>query len=195
MKEIIIASKNIGKIAEYRAMLEPLGFWITSLLDHEGFPDIAETGTTFAENAMLKAMAVSGRFAIPCLADDSGLEVKALHGAPGVRSQRYSPEGSQTANNRLLIRNLTGEPDRAARFVCTIVYYSQATGFRQFDGSVTGEIVDEPKGHEGFGYDPHFFLPSLGKTMGELPIEAKNAISHRGMALKKLMVWLAGEPR
>lgn len=191
MKEIILASMNKGKIEEYRAMLEPIGYHVQSLLDYEQVPEIAETGSTFAENAMIKAKAVSALFGIPCLADDSGLEVLALHNAPGVHSQRYSPEGIPKTNNELLIRNLKGKNDRRARFVCVIVYYSNATGYQTFEGSLNGEIVDTPTGRNGFGYDPHFYVPEYHKTLAELPMQLKNSISHRGRALRKLMAWLS----
>jgi len=195
MKEILIATKNPGKVREYQAMLEPLGFRVLSLLDEPAFPDIPETGSTFAENARLKAEAVSGRFHLPCLADDSGLEVEALGGEPGVHSQRYTPEGIPAMNNAKLIQKLQGATHRRARFVCVIVYYEEDRGYRTFEGSLEGEIVDLPQGTNGFGYDPHFFVAAYGKTMAELSMDEKNTISHRGKALRKLIDALSGEGR
>jgi XTP/dITP diphosphohydrolase len=191
MKEIMIASKNVGKINEYRSMLTPLGYRVFSLIEKKDAVDIEETGKTFSENAMIKAVAVSDRFHMPCLADDSGLEVLALGGAPGVHSQRYSKEGTTKENNKKLIANLQGKSDRRARFVCAIVFYSPERGFKSFEGSIDGEIIDTPMGHNGFGYDPHFYLPEFQKTMAELPIEIKNSISHRGRALRQLMTYLS----
>jgi len=172
-----------------------LGFRVLSLLDEPAFPDIPETGSTFAENARLKAEAVSGRFHLPCLADDSGLEVEALGGEPGVHSQRYTPEGIPAMNNAKLIQKLQGATHRRARFVCVIVYYEEDRGYRTFEGSLEGEIVDLPQGTNGFGYDPHFFVAAYGKTMAELSMDEKNTISHRGKALRKLIDALSGEGR
>jgi XTP/dITP diphosphohydrolase len=187
MNEILIATKNPGKLKEYQMMLEPLGYRVLSLLEVPDFPDIPETGSTFAENALLKARAVSTRFQMPCLADDSGLEVEALGGDPGVHSQRYSPEGIPAFNNAKLIRNLQGKTDRKARFVCVIAYFDLSSGYRTFEGTVEGEIVDLPRGTNGFGYDPHFYLPAFGKTMAELAPDVKNTLSHRGKALRKII--------
>ena len=190
MNEILIASQNPGKIREYRAMLEPLGYVVRSLLDYPDFPEIAETGSTFAENARLKAEAVFRRFRMPCLADDSGLEVDALGGRPGVFSQRYSSEGTAPENRAKLLAEMQGKKDRRARFVCVIVHHSEESGFREFRGTCEGEILSSPKGSNGFGYDPLFFLPEKGKTMAELPEAEKNAISHRGKALTQLLLAL-----
>lgn len=187
MKEILIASKNPGKVREYRAMLEPLGYSVRSLLDFPDFPDIPENGSTFSENARLKAAAVSGRFHMPCLADDSGLEVDALGGRPGVFSQRYSPEGTASANRIKLLAEMQGRANRKARFVCVIVFQAEGEVPREFRGTCDGEILTAPRGINGFGYDPLFFLPESGKTMAELPESEKNRISHRGKALKGLL--------
>lgn len=190
MKTILIASKNSGKINEYKAMLEPLGIQIKSLLDFPDIPDIEETGATFLENAKIKAEKVATVFDLPCLADDSGLEVLTLNGAPGVYSQRYSKEGIPKTNNAKLIRELQGKTDRRARFVCVIVFFSPKNGYQSFEGTVEGEIIDQPRGTRGFGYDPHFYLKELNQTFAELSLETKNQLSHRGKALRKLIEWL-----
>ena len=142
MNEILIASQNPGKIREYRAMLEPLGYVVRSLLDYPDFPEIAETGSTFSENARLKAEAVSRRFRMPCLADDSGLEVEALGGCPGVRSQRYSPEGTAPENRAKLLFELQGKTDRRARFVCVIVHLSEEGDFREMSAKELEAIFE-----------------------------------------------------
>jgi len=195
MKEIIIASKNQGKIREYKQLLEPFGYQVSSLIDYPDFPEIPETGTTFAENAMIKAKAVAMRFSVDCLADDSGLEVMALNGNPGVHSQRYSITGTEADNNQKLLHDLVGHSKRIAQYVCSIVYYNVNTGFTSFEDTVSGIIIDTPRGHNGFGYDPYFYLPEFGVTMAEVNPDFKNKISHRGKALNQLLHWLARENR
>lgn len=191
MKEILIASRNKGKIREYRQILTPLGYHVSSLIDYPDFPDIPETGTTFTDNAMIKAQAVAKHFSIDCLADDSGLEVMALNGKPGVLSQRYSKAGTELANNQKLIDELRGQSDRRARYICVIVYYNTKIGFTIFEDTVSGQIIDMPKGDNGFGYDPYFYMPKWNMTMAEANPDFKNTISHRGKAIKKLLSWLA----
>lgn len=187
MKTIIVATKNPGKIAEYQAMFAPYGFHVESLLDHPAIPDVEETGATFAENALIKAQAVTGRFHTISVADDSGLAVDALGGAPGVRSQRYSAEGTATANNAKLLKALAGIEHRSARFVCTIAVLLPDGTYRTYQGALEGVIAQAPRGTGGFGYDPLFFLPERGKTVAELDMTEKNQISHRGRAFAAMI--------
>ncbi len=204
---ILIATGNVGKYREITQVLaeSPVGRpeqvgW-KSLADLlSAVPPPAETGLTFAQNAILKAMAYSRASGWWTLADDSGLEVDALGGAPGVYSARYAglPEGStraenDLANNRRLITALAGVPvqQRTARFRCVLVLADGDRVLAQSEGSVDGLIIDDPRGDNGFGYDPHFFLPALGQTMAELPAEKKNRLSHRGQALRRLRERLA----
>ncbi len=185
MKKILIASKNSGKIKEYSSLLNPLGFDVISLLDLEVEDDVEEVGLTFLENAMIKAASSAKKYNIPTIADDSGLMVDALDGAPGIYSKRYSKDATDHSNNLLLIQNLKGKANRHARFVCEIVYYDSQTGYLNFHGEVEGEIIDEMKGKKGFGYDPIFYIPAEGKTMAEIELDRKNQISHRSIALHK----------
>ncbi|HOW37950.1 MAG TPA: RdgB/HAM1 family non-canonical purine NTP pyrophosphatase [Candidatus Izemoplasmatales bacterium] len=193
MNEILVASRNPGKIREYAALLEPLGFRVLSLIQAADFPETPETGATFSENAILKGVAAFRRFHIPTLADDSGLEVFSLGGKPGVFSARFSPEGTDQKNNERLIRELKGITDRRARFVCTIAFFQDENHPVLFEGFLEGQIVDDPKGDEGFGYDPHFFIPAIGKTMAELSLFEKNTLSHRSRALSKMVVFLGAK--
>ncbi|MFC5700554.1 XTP/dITP diphosphatase [Cohnella faecalis] len=199
---VLIATKNRGKTKEFRKAFEPIGVTVTDLNETDGIPPIEETGVTFAENAMLKAREVARLTGIPVLADDSGLCVDALGGAPGVYSARYAGEGAgDKANNAKLLSELgagtaqtdaepSGEPRTlsAARFVCSLALYDPATDTAvTSEGTVEGLILAEPRGEAGFGYDPLFWVPGFGRSMAELTPEEKNAISHRGNALKLLL--------
>jgi len=201
---LLLATRNRGKTKEFREAFAKLGIEVRDLHDVEGVPDIEETGTTFFENAFLKAKESADIVGIPVLADDSGLCVDALDGAPGVYSARYAGEPSDdAANNAKLLRELerigasgeelpeAGEGVRAlsaARFACTLVLYDPKSGEKLVsEGFVEGRIMSRPRGDGGFGYDPLFWLPSLGKGMAELSLDEKNEISHRGVALKKLI--------
>lgn len=204
-KLIIIASKNKGKIAEFSHAFGQLGMRVASLHDYSDFPDIVETGDTFRANARLKAKTLGDALSLPVLADDSGLEVEALGGEPGVYSARYAGEGASDAdNNAKLLRELaalqeadSGDigklPDGSriwskARFVCVLSLYDPADGsFLEAEGEVSGVITDRPHGDGGFGYDPLFWLPQLGRGMAELSKNEKGGISHRGEALMKLL--------
>ncbi len=186
VKKIIVASTNPGKIAEYRQLLADCGYEVCSLLDYPLNREIKERGMTFFANASLKAEAVAARHGLPVIADDSGLEVEALGGKPGVRSKRYSRSGSDDDNNHLLLKKMQKIANRRARFVCCIVYYDPTTGFKAFTGTLDGEIARELKYGNGFGYDPLFFIPSLGKWMSELTTAEKNQISHRAVAFQRL---------
>ncbi|AWB45784.1 non-canonical purine NTP pyrophosphatase [Paenibacillus sp. CAA11] len=194
---IIIATRNKGKAREFAHALEFLGRAVKSLHDYPEAPDVVEDGTTFAENARKKAKEVGDALGVPVLADDSGLCVDRLDGAPGVYSARYAGEGaSDQDNNEKLLWKLEelseGEDTEqpllsSARFVCHLAYYDPATGqFTEATGEVEGWITSEPSGCGGFGYDPLFYIPEFGKTMAELTLEEKQAISHRGRALERL---------
>ncbi len=185
--EVVLASRNHGKLAELdRLLAAELGDIITlKSLDDIGYTaDIEENGTTFAENALIKANTVAGMGYI-ALADDSGLCVDALGGAPGVLSARYAGNHDDAANNALLLQNLQGKADRTAAFV-TVFACAFPDGSVPIvaEGRVAGEILEAPRGEGGFGYDPLFYYAPLGKTFAELTREEKNGISHRGAAVR-----------
>jgi XTP/dITP diphosphohydrolase len=195
---VLVATRNKGKTKEFREAFRKIGIEIKDLSDTEGIPVIEETGTTFAENAYIKAKTVADIVGMPVLADDSGICVDALDGAPGVYSARYAgEEATDRDNNVKLLRELEAilsqgaanqEFLSAARFVCSLVLFDPQDGSRlEVEGSVEGLILRNPRGTDGFGYDPLFWLPSHGRSMAELSIEEKNAISHRGQALRKLL--------
>lgn len=203
---IVIATRNAGKVKEFAHAMEKLNKRIASLLDYPSIPDIVEDGITFADNARIKAKAAGEALGVPALADDSGLRVEALGGAPGVYSARYAGVGAADSdNNAKLLRELNHIgaacameplPDGTkflskAQFVCTLALYDPETGnFVEAEGTVDGFIVDRPHGEGGFGYDPLFWLPQIGRGMAELTKEEKQQISHRGEALKKLQAML-----
>lgn len=192
MKKIFVASKNKGKISEIKSYLSPLGFEIFSLLDTPGIPEIEETGTTFEENAKIKAKAVFDIIKIPVLADDSGLEVDLLEGRPGVFSARYSGIGANDEKNNTKLLAELGETElnkRTARFKCVIVMHDGLNN-RVFEGECEGIIIFQPRGNRGFGYDPLFMPVGYTKTFAELGNDIKNEISHRGKALKSLVKFL-----
>lgn len=182
--KIIAATKNKNKLREFGEILK--GFEIISQEDAGVDIDVEETGTTFEENSMLKAKAIFDATGIAAIADDSGLCVDALGGEPGVYSARYGGEGYDDSGRvQLLLKNMQNVPDdkRTARFVCAITLVG-ADGVITARGECEGKIDYEPKGENGFGYDPVFFVEKYGKTMAEVSPEEKNAISHRGKALK-----------
>lgn len=192
-QKILIASNNPGKIREIQALLP--GY---TLLPQTDFvqSEAKETGLTFVENALLKARHAAQHCPYPVLADDSGLAVDALNGAPGIYSARYAGIGaSDQDNNDKLLSELAGVPctERSARFICVIVMLQHAADPTPLiaQGVWEGKILFEPKGENGFGYDPLFYVPEHGCTSAELPPEIKNAISHRGQALKQLTSILA----
>ena len=154
-------------------------------------PDVEETGTTFLENARLKALEVSALVGGLVLADDSGLEVDALDGAPGVRSARYAGEGGgDAANNAKLMREMDGVDDRRARFRCVMVLAKNGKVLGEFAGAVEGRIIGEPRGAQGFGYDPFFVPEGFTETFAELGVEVKNRLSHRARALQGVLAFL-----
>lgn len=196
MKKIVFASRNRGKIEEIRTLLAESGVALKSLEDYPALPDILEDGKSFLENALKKARAISGLTGETVLADDSGLEVAVLDGAPGIYSARYAGDSADDGKNILkLLSNLEGVPpeDRAAAFRCILVLYRPDGRYDVFDGIWEGRIAEAPAGKGGFGYDPVFYLPERGVTAAELPAGVKNRISHRAMAAEKLKVWLQKE--
>ncbi len=192
--KIVLASRNAGKLRELRALLEPLG--IELVAERElGLVAVPETASTFVENAIAKARHASDGSGLPAIADDSGLAVEALGGAPGIYSARYAGRAQDDgANNRKLIAALKGIADRRARFCCALVYLEQPGDPAPLiaTGEWRGAIIDTPRGTNGFGYDPHFLLPDLGLTSAELDPALKNTLSHRGQAARALVAALRG---
>ncbi|HET6872764.1 MAG TPA: XTP/dITP diphosphatase [Sporolactobacillaceae bacterium] len=189
MKKVLIASKNAGKIAEFRRMLTPQGYEVVSLLDYPDAPDVEETGDTFQENARLKSEAISQKFDCAAIADDSGLVVEALDGRPGVYSARYAGEEKDDQKNIDKVLDEISDvpmPERTAHFVCVLAVSVPGSPTLFVEGKCHGLIAQEPAGNQGFGYDPIFYIPDKGKTFAELSGEEKNEISHRAIALKKL---------
>jgi XTP/dITP diphosphohydrolase len=195
LKRVVLASGNAGKLREFSALFAPLGIELIPQGDL-GVPEAAEPHCTFIENALEKARHASRLTGLPALADDSGLCVDALGGAPGVYSARYASlrggEKSDAANNALLIRELAGQADRRACYIAVLALVRAADDPRPLvgEGVWHGEIADAPRGDQGFGYDPHFFLPGLGKTVAELAPADKNSVSHRAQALRELLAKL-----
>ena len=190
MKEIMIATSNAHKVEEFREMLEPLGIQVRSLLDLEEKVEIEETGTTFAENAMIKALSVHERLGIPVISDDSGLEVDAMNKAPGVDSARFLGYDTPYEEKNQYIMDQVKGKTRTARYVCAIAYVEEDGAGHVFTGVVEGEIADHARGEKGFGYDPIFYYPPYGATLAEVSEEKKNAISHRGRALAQLIAYM-----
>jgi len=191
MKKLVIASGNKGKLRELSALLQPLEFEVHTQAEFNT-PDVAETGTTFVENAIIKARNAAQHTGLAAIADDSGIEVDALNGAPGVYSARFSGENAtDDKNNQLLVEKLAEIPKakRTARYRAVIVFMRHAKDPSPIicEGSWEGLIQLEPKGDGGFGYDPYFYLPIHGCTSAELSTEEKNSISHRGQALRELV--------
>lgn len=186
MIKLLVATTNKGKLREYRQMLEGAPVEMVTL-DEAGIAlDVEETGATIAENAVLKATTYAQRSGMLTLADDSGLEVEALGGEPGSRSARYAGEEATDGERvRFLLRKMERVPDgqRQARFRCVIAVATPDLEVRTSEGTCEGIIAREPRGANGFGYDPVFYIPSLGRHMAELPLEVKNRISHRGKAM------------
>jgi XTP/dITP diphosphohydrolase len=194
MRQLLLATRNRHKTQEFSQILGG-DFEVRDLSENNG-PAVEETGSTFAENASLKAVATSRRFPGLVVADDSGLEVDALNGAPGVFSARYAgANATDEANVARLLRELSGRSERSpftARFRCVIAVARAGEVLHSFDGTVEGTIVDSPRGHGGFGYDPIFQPTGYDKTFGELPASVKNRISHRATAIRLLRAQLVG---
>jgi len=186
---LLFASTNSGKLREVRAILFELPLRLQTLEAYPEFPPAVEDGETFEANARKKALHYAQRAGTWTLADDSGLEVDALGGDPGVHSARFAgPDANDAANNALLIHKLVGVPEskRTARFRCVMALADPREAVAVAEGAVEGIIHDAPRGANGFGYDPHFYVPRLGMTTAELPPETKNRISHRGQALARI---------
>jgi len=200
MQRLVLASNNPGKLREFGALLAPLGFDVVPQ-GQLGVPEAEEPFCTFVENALAKARHASRLSGMPALADDSGICVQALDGAPGVYSARYAQMAgkakSDAANNAHLISQLAGKPNRRAHYYCVLVFVRHAADPCPLiaEGVWHGEVVDAPRGAGGFGYDAHFLLPDLGKTAAELPADEKNAVSHRALALRSLAARLQTEGR
>ncbi len=194
-RPLVIASNNSGKLAELATLLQPLGLTLHTQ-NELGIAEAEEPHPTFIENALAKARHVALASGLPALADDSGICVPALGGAPGVLSARYAGElKSDAANNAKLIAELASHEDKSAYYYCVLLYLRHADDPQPIiaQGRWDGRIIDAPRGQGGFGYDPHFFLPQLGKTAAELSAQEKNHISHRGTALRALVEQLASQ--
>lgn len=192
ISKIIVATSNKGKWREFEALFAPLHIQVLSNqdVDSERIPDIVEDGATFEENALKKARAYYDQFGIPALADDSGLEIEALNGEPGIFSARYAGEHCSDEDNiEKVLEQMKGIPSvqRKARFTCAIAFISGNEPPLVARGHCPGYIAEERSGTEGFGYDPIFYLPDHGKTMAQLTKEEKNSISHRYQAMKQLL--------
>jgi XTP/dITP diphosphohydrolase len=196
VRRILIATGNRGKLGEIEAVYADLPVQWCTLAEFPGVPEVVEDGATLEDNAEKKALHYAAQSGLWTLADDSGLEVDALGGQPGVHSARYSSSGLDADNNRELVAALQGVPHerRTARFVCCLALAEPGRMLATARGTIAGQIIDEPRGTHGFGYDPHFWVPELGRTTAELTPAHKNRISHRGNALRalgpKLSAWL-----
>ena len=185
---LVLASGNAGKIREFQAMFAPLGLRIAGQKEY-GVASCDEPWGTFVENCLAKARHAARETGLSALADDSGICVNALGGAPGVHSARFAGEGAgDDANNRLLIERMRGITDRRAHYTCVLVAVRSADDPEPLiaEGVWSGEIIETPRGEGGFGYDPHFLLSEMGRTAAELTSEEKNAVSHRGIALARM---------
>ena len=188
--DLVIATSNQHKLKEFRALLEGFPITLLSLRDFPRLPAIVEDGASFVENALKKAVVVARATGKLTVADDSGLEVEALDGRPGVYSARFAGEGARDAeNNAKLLGELKGVPPakRGACFKCVLGIARPGGGTASVEGECRGVIIDAPRGHHGFGYDPIFLVPEYNKTFSEMAPEEKNRISHRSRALKKLL--------
>ena len=189
-KAVVLATRNKGKIREFTAAFEELGFEVRTIDDIVDVEEPEETGSSFMENAELKAMYYAEACGLPCVADDSGLEVDALGGAPGIYSARYAgSHGNDGDNNKKLVAELAEVPieERKARYVCALVWANPDGQLVRATGTCEGIIQLEPMGKGGFGYDPYFYIPKLKTTMANISMEQKQSISHRGKALRALV--------
>ena len=196
LPRLVLASNNAGKLREFHRLLAPLGIDVVAQSEL-GIADADEPHVTFVENALAKARHASAQAKLPALADDSGICVRALAGAPGVQSARYAglPK-SDARNNAKLIAALAGVADRSAHYACvlTLVRHERDPEPIIAEGAWHGTIIDRPRGAGGFGYDPHFLDAATGLTAAELPLERKNELSHRGRAMRALIARLMAEP-
>ena len=189
IKELVIATRNLGKLEEFKVLMKDLPIEIKCLADFDEIEEPAETGRTFAANARLKAQYYAKKTGVPCIADDSGLEVQALDGAPGVRSARYAGEKATDAeNNEKLLHIMKFQVKRTCRFRCALaVALPNGKVLHEVDGICEGMLLHAPLGEGGFGYDPLFWSTELHKGMAEASMQEKNKISHRGKAIRKLV--------
>ncbi|MBZ5638292.1 MAG: RdgB/HAM1 family non-canonical purine NTP pyrophosphatase [Acidobacteriia bacterium] len=190
MSRLVVATLNAGKLREFRAALFPAGIEVAGLEALTDRSPVEETGATFEENARIKAEAYSLRTDLEVLADDSGLEVDALHGEPGVRSARYGEADLDDGGRyRLVVERLRGVPPamRTARFRCALAVARAGRALAVFEGAAEGRILDAPRGENGFGYDPIFFHEGTGRTFAELTRAEKEALSHRGQAIRRMI--------
>ena len=189
IKELVIATRNMGKLEEFKVLMKDLPVEIKCLEDFGEIEEPAETGRTFASNARLKAVYYAKKTGVPCIADDSGLEVQALDGAPGVRSARYAGEkAGDKENNEKLLHVMKFQVKRTCRFRCALaVALPNGKVLHEVDGICEGMLLHAPLGEGGFGYDPLFWSTELHKGMAEATIQEKNKISHRGKAIRKLV--------
>jgi len=191
MQDLLVATGNSHKTAEIRAILGA-GYVVSDLKAHPELPEVEETGSTFLENATLKAVEISKQVEGLILSDDSGLEVDALGGEPGVYSSRYAGEaGNDVANNKKLLHELQGKDSRTARFRCVMVLAQDGEVLASFDGAVEGRMLSELHGEGGFGYDPLFVPDGYDQTFSQLSEGIKNQLSHRAVAMQKVVAWLA----
>lgn len=182
--KIVIATNNKNKVREFKSLFKNVEF--LSLSDINYTKEIIEDGKTFEENALIKARQIAKELGVIAISDDSGLEVDALNGAPGIYSARYAGGHNDVDNNKLLLKNLEGVKNRKARYVCAICVCQPNLDYRIVRGMVEGRIIDERRGSEGFGYDPYFYVDEFKKTFAEVSLEQKNTISHRARALRKI---------
>lgn len=191
MKQIMIATGNMHKVAEFKRMLAPLDYEVKSLADLQETITIEENGTSFQENALIKARAIHDCLGIAVVSDDSGLVVNAMNGAPGIYSARFMGEDtSYTVKNQAIIDAVNQHTDRGAKFVCAIAYIEENGNEHVFTGVVEGEIAKESIGEKGFGYDPIFFYPPYQTTLANVSEDMKNKVSHRGRALAQLVTYM-----
>jgi XTP/dITP diphosphohydrolase len=196
---LVLATRNEGKTREIKELFEGFPVHVKNLNDFGPIPEVEEDGKTFDDNAFKKASFTAKVLGLPAMADDSGLEVKALGGTPGVHSARYAgPSATDEENNAKLLKALEGNKDRAAAFVCVISIAVPCGVALTYEGRCEGFIAETPRGTHGFGYDPLFYYPPLQKTFAELSIQEKNRVSHRGRALMelkeefdKVLIWMS----
>ncbi len=191
MKQLMIATSNAHKVNEFEALLKPLGYEVKSLLDLAEPLEIEENGSTFEENALIKASAVHKIVKMPVIADDSGLCVNAMDGAPGIYSARFMGyDTDYDIKNREILAQVQNSEDKGAQFVCAIAYVESETLQHVFTGVVEGKIHDQMLGEHGFGYDPIFYYPPFHTTLANVSESLKNEVSHRSRACAKLIAYL-----
>lgn len=191
MKQIMIATSNTHKVEEFKRMLQPYGYEVSSLLDLDEEIDIEENGTTFEENALIKAKTIYDKLHIEVIADDSGLAVNAMNGEPGIYSARFlGRDTSYDVKNQYIIDQVKDAQDKGAQFVCAIAYIDADGHENVFTGVVEGEIYDHIEGAKGFGYDPIFYYPPFKTTLANVSEDQKNEVSHRGKAIQMLLNYM-----